>query len=191
MEEGGNKMFIDPRLENLLEVSRDISNLLYYKSPYEAVVKKVNGDAKSEAAIISVKSYNSDMKFNEKGIRNLIVEKLRDFDVLKDLNCTAMGIGPITLFSFEDQSIRMDLKEVENEQMEIPLGVNGLETINAHVVEIFVGIRDTFHYDNRFFFLVPFQSPVSESKISFYIITSKDNTGVSKTFKVTLSVARR
>lgn len=184
-------MFIDPRLENLLEVSRDISNLLYYKSPYEAVVKKVNGDAKSEAAIISVKRYNSDMKFNEKGIRNLIVEKLRDFDVLKDLNCTAMGIGPITLFSFEDQSIRMDLKEVENEQMEIPLGVNGLETINAHVVEIFVGIRDTFHYDNRFFFLVPFQSPVSESKISFYIITSKDNTGVIKTFKVTLSVARR
>ena len=52
--------YIDPRLEYTLHMTRDINNVVYYKSPTEVVLKRMNSDAMDKPVIISIKDFSSD-----------------------------------------------------------------------------------------------------------------------------------
>ena len=198
---GGNKMeYIDPRLEYILHMTRDISNVVYYKSPTEVVLKRMNSDAMDKPVIISIKDFSSDDgPISEKKVKNIVIDKMRDFGFLSEHNCTAMSLGHIGLFSFVDgPSIRMDVKELTDDtQLEL---IQNTEGGIDHIIPN-PAIRDIAHFlnwafnktDNRFSISIPIQN--KEDSLTFYLwywlgiwhgLASK-----TQIFKVTLSQTHR
>ena len=192
--------YIDPRLEYLLHMTRDINNVVYYKSPTEVVLKGMNSDAMDKPVIISIKDFPTESgPMTEKRVKNIIIDKMRDFNFLSKYNCTAMSLGHIGLFSFADgPNIRMDVKELTDDtQLEL---IQNTEGGIDHIIPN-PAIRDIAHFlnwifdktDNRFSISIPIQN--KEDSFTFYLwywlgvwhgLASKN-----QIFKVTLSQTHR
>ena len=188
-------MNIDARLTDILERSRNIGNVLYFKSPTEAVLK--NPDGTSKSTIVSVRDYETYTHMTESRIKNIIIDKMRDFSFLETYHCTAMSLGHIGLFSFIDgPSIRMDTKEIDKDiQLEIVLSTDSdIAAIkNPHIGNIVAFLNEIINKsDNRFEMTIPVQD--YEDKFIFYIQYWIDDTGPTaknQIFKITLSQTRR
>ena len=192
--------YIDPRLEYLLHMTRDINNVVYYKSPTEVILKRMNSDAIDKSVIISIKDFPTDTGImSEKKVKNIVIDKMREFGFLSEYNCTAMSLGHIGLFSFADgPSIRIDVKEFTDDiQLELIQNTEGgIDYIIPNPA-----IRDIAHFlnwvfdktDNRFGISIPIQN--KEDSFTFYLwywlgvwhgLASKN-----QIFKVTLSQTHR
>lgn len=188
--------YIDPRLEHILHMTRDINNVVYYKSPTEVVLKGMNSDAMDKPVIISIKDFLTDTGImSEKKVKNIVISKMREFGFLSEHDCTAMSLGHIGLFSFANgPSIRMDVKEfTDDTQLELIQNTEGgIDYIIPNPA-----IRDIAHFlnwvfdktDNRFSVSIPIQN--KEDSFTFYLwywlgvwhgLASKN-----QIFKVTLS----
>ena len=192
--------YVDPRLEHILHMTRDIDNVVYYKSPTEVVLKGMNSDAIDKPVIISIKDFPIDTGImSEKKVKNIVIDKMREFGFLSEHDCTAMSLGHIGLFSFADgPSIRMDVKEfTDDTQLELIQNTEGgIDYIIPNPA-----IRDIAHFlnwvfdktDNRFGISIPIQN--KEDSFTFYLwywlsvwhgLASKN-----QIFKVTLSQTHR
>lgn len=192
--------YVDPRLEYILHMTRDINNVVYYKSPTEVVLKRMNSDAMDKPVIISIKEFLSDNgPISEKKVKNIVIDKMREFGFLSEYDCTAMSLGHIGLFSFANgPSIRMDVKELaDNTQLEL---IQSTEGGIDHIIPN-PAIRDIAHFlnwvfdktDNRFNISIPIQN--KEDSFTFYLwywlgawYGLASNTQI---FKVTLSQTHR
>ena len=193
--------YVDPRLENMLNMTRDTYNIVYYKSPSEVVLKKMNSDAMDKPVIISIKDIlSNDGPISEKKIKNIIIDKIREFGFLSEHDCTAMSLGHIGLFSFADgRSIRMDIKELTDDtQLEL---IQNTEGGIDHIIPN-PAIRDIAHFlnwafnktDNRFSISIPIQN--KEDSLIIYLwywsgVWTGSATAKNQIFKVTLSQTHR
>ena len=193
--------YIDPRLDYILHITRDTHNVAYYKSTTEVVLKRMNSDAMDTPVIISIKDFSSDDgPISEKKVKNIVIDKMRDFGFLFEHNCTAMSLGHIGLFSFADgPSIRMDVKELTDDtQLEL---IQNTEGGIDHIIPN-PTIRDIAHFlnwafnktDNRFNISIPIQN--KEDSFTFYLwywsgVWAGSATAKNQIFKVTLSQTHR
>ena len=189
--------YIDSRLEKLLKLSNNLDRVLYYKSPTEAVLKKIDPDGTSKSMIVSIRNFETYSNMTESRIKNIIIDKMRDFSFLEDNHCSAMSLGHIGFFSFTDgPSIRMDTKEIdENTQLEIVPSTNSdIAAIkNPYIRTIVAFLNEVINKsDNRFEMTTPVQD--YEDKFIFYIwYWIDDNVGLTsknQIFKITLSQTR-
>lgn len=193
--------YIDPRLEYILHMTRDINNVAYYKSPTEVVLKRMNSDAMDKPVIISINDFPTDTEImSDEKVKNIIIDKMRDFGFLSEHSYTAINLGYyIGLFCFADgTNIRMDVKEfTDDTQLELIQSTEG--GINYIIPN--PAIRDIAHFlnwvfdktDNRFSISIPIQN--KEDSFTFYLwywlgvwhgLASKN-----QIFKVTLSQTHR
>ena len=193
--------YIDPRLDYILHMIRDINNVVYYKSPTEVILKRMNSDAIDKPVTISIKDFPTESgPMTEKRVKNIIIDKMRDFGFLSEYNCTAMSLGHIGLFSFADgPSIRMDVKEfTDDTQLEL---IQNTEDGIDHIIPN-PAIRDIAHFlnwafsktDNRFNISIPIQN--KEDSFTFYLwywsgVWAGSATAKNQIFKVTLSQTHR
>lgn len=185
--------YIDPRLEHTLRVTREIDHVLYYKSPTKAVLKAMHNDAMDRPVIISIENTSIDEVMNEKKVKNIIIDKLRDFGFLSDNNCTAMSLGPIGLFSFADgPSIRMDVKEIDSDfQTGVDVATrDDLKSIdNQYIRNIVTFLNEVFDIsEGRFDLTIPLQD--NSETFKMYLWYWIDNAGTpakNKIFKISLS----
>lgn len=193
--------YIDPRLDYILHMIRNINNVAYYKSPTEVILKRMNSDAIDKPVIISIKDFPTESgPMTEKRVKNIIIDKMRDFNFLSEYSCTAMSLGHIGLFSFADgPSIRMDVKEfTDDTQLELIQNTEGgIDYIIPNPA-----IRDIAHFlnwvfnktDNRFSISIPIQN--KEDSFTFYLwywsgVWAGSATAKNQIFKVTLSQTHR
>lgn len=196
--------YVDPRLDYILHMIRDINNIAYYKSPTEVVLKKMNGVAMDKPVIISIKNFPTESgSITEKRVKNIIIDKMRDFKFLSEYSCTAMSLGHIGLFSFSNgPSIRMDVKELtDDSQLELTQNSdNGIDYIipNPAIRDIAYFLNWAFHKtDNRFNISIPIQN--KEDSFTFYLwywpdvcdLWTESATAKNQIFKVTLSQTHR
>lgn len=188
--------YIDSRLENLLKLSHNIDRVLYYKSSTEAVLK--NPDGTNKAMIVSIKDYETYSTMSESRVKNIIIDKMRDFNFLEDYHCSAMSLGHIGLFSFTDgPSIRMDTKEIDSDtQLEIVQSTDtDIAAIkNPYIRNIVAFLNEVINKsDSRFEMTTPVQD--YEDKYVFYIWYWIDDsvglTSKNQIFKIILSQTRR
>ena len=185
--------YIDPRLEYTLRVTREIDHVLYYKSPTKAVLKAMHNDAMDRPVIISIEDTSIDEVMNEKKVKNIIIDKLRDFGFLSDNNCTAMSLGPIGLFNFADgPSIRMDVKEIDSDfQTGVDVATrDDLKSIdNQYIRNIITFLNEVFDIsEGRFDLTIPLQD--NSETFKMYLWYWIDNAGTpakNKIFKISLS----
>lgn len=185
--------YIDPRLEYTLRVTREIDHVLYYKSPTKAVLKAMHNDAMDRPVIISIEDTSIDGIMNEKRVKNIIIDKLRNFGFLNDNNCTAMSLGHIGLFSFANgPSIRMDVKEIDSDfQTGVDVATkDDLKVIdNQYIRNIVTFINEVFDIsEGRFDLTIPLQDNSEVFKIYlWYWIDNAGTPAKNKIFKITLS----
>lgn len=192
--------YIDPRLEYILRMTRDMHNVVYYKSPTEVVLKGMNSEAMNKPVVISIKNLPiDDGPMSKKKVKNIVIDKMREFGFLTENHCTAMSLGHIGLFSFANgPSIRMDVKEMMDDiQLEL---VQSTEGGIDHIIPN-PAIRDIAHFlnwafdktDNRFSISIPIQN--KEDSFIFYLWYWNGiwHASASKhqIFKVTLSQTHR
>lgn len=204
--------YIDPKLEYILHMTRNTDNIVYYKSPTEVVLKRMNGVAIDKPAIISINDFPTECgPMTEKRVKNIIIDKMRNFKFLSEYSCTAMSLGHIGLFSFTNgPSIRMDVKEfVDDTQLElIQNSDSGIDCIipNPAIRDIAYFLNWAFHKtDNRFNISIPIQD--KDDSFTFYLwyrsdacadcllylsdVCAKSTTANTQIFKVTFSQTHR
>ena len=169
---------------DLYNITNVTSTILYFKSPNEAVI--VNGN--NELKTISISDCKQDF-ITDRYIRGIILEKLVNFGFVKENECTILKVGKTkTLLVFKDNTIRMDIKELEGKQLyeNTPAFIN---TDDNHINDIVGEIIACFVYDYRFYIHILKQKEKSNI-LKFDIICTNLTDEPNKSFRVSLYSTR-
>lgn len=146
-------MKIDKRLIDILNRSGKIDSVLFYKSPKTAVI--FENDKDNPFYTITIENDLPPIVRTPNHMKNIIIDKLREFGFLQDYHASAMSLGHVGLISFVDgPTIRFDVKALEMDQLTLPININTaseLDRIENKVIKgIILYLIDTFKDDCRF-----------------------------------------
>lgn len=148
-------MKIDEKLIDMLNRTGLIYSVLYYPNPKTAVIFKNPDNKENPFYTVTVDECTPPIVKSANHMKNIIIDKLREFGFLRDYYATAMSLGHVGLISFVDgPTIRFDVKPQEFDQLTMRINVNTeaeLDLINNKVIKgIILYLIDAFNDDKRF-----------------------------------------
>lgn len=147
-------MKIDEKLVDMLNRTGLIYSVLYYPNPKTAVIfKNPDDDKENPFYTVTVDECTPPIAKSANHMKNIIIDKLREFGFLRDYHATAMSLGHVGLISFVDgPTIRFDVKPQEFDQLTIPMNIESVPNLidNKIIKGIILYLIDAFNDDKRF-----------------------------------------
>lgn len=147
-------MKIDEKLVDMLNRTGLIYSVLYYPNPKSAVIfKNPDNDKENPFYTVTVDECTPPIVKSANHMKNIIIDKLREFGFLRDYHATAMSLGHVGLISFVDgPTIRFDVKPQEFDQLTIPMNIESVPNLidNKIIKGIILYLIDAFNDDKRF-----------------------------------------
>lgn len=147
-------MKIDEKLVDMLNRTGLIYSVLYYPNPKSAVIfKNPDNDKENPFYTLTIDECTPPIAKSANHMKNIIIDKLREFGFLRDYHATAMSLGHVGLISFVDgPTIRFDVKSQEFDQLTIPMNIESVPNLidNKIIKGIILYLIDAFNDDKRF-----------------------------------------
>ena len=147
-------MKIDEKLVDMLNRTGLIYSVLYYPNPKSAVIfKNPDNDKENPFYTLTIDECTPPIAKSANHMKNIIIDKLREFGFLRDYHATAMSLGHVGLISFVDgPTIRFDVKLQEFDQLAIPMNIESVPNLidNKIIKGIILYLIDAFNDDKRF-----------------------------------------